>query len=195
MAKRKTKERESKTTNIVDYEKNILGQLDEKQLLFLDYYTKGIECKKAMELAGYSPSYIKKTHKHFLEGRLIQMALAELNSDVPLLKIKMQNEAIKDFWLNTMKNTSITMQNRLKASENLAKANGMFTTQVEINGNVQHNLNNNTQSYEALSTEQLLKLIEATEDKEEENKIEEVEFEEIDKEEEEETNIFVKEND
>lgn len=176
---RKTKERETKTTNIVDYEKNILSQLDEKQLLFLDYYTKGIECKKAMELAGYSPSYIKKTHKHFLEGRLIQMALAELNSDIPLLKIKMQNEAIKDFWLNTMKNTSITMQNRLKASENLAKANGMFTTQVEINGNVQHNLNNNTQSYEALSTEQLLKLIEATEEEEEEDNIEEVEFEEV----------------
>ena len=190
---RKTKERETKTTNIVDYEKNILCQLDEKQLLFLDYYTRGIECKKAMELAGYSPSYIKKTHKHFLEGRLIQMALAELNSDIPLLKIKMQNEAIKDFWLNTMKNTSITMQNRLKASENLAKANNMFTTQVEISGNVQHNLNNNTQSYEALSTEQLLKLIEATEDKEEEN-IEEVEFEEVN-EEEEETNILVKEND
>ena len=178
MAKRKTKERETKTTNIVDYEKNILSQLDEKQLLFLDYYTKGIECKKAMELAGYSPSYIKKTHKHFLEGRLIQMALAELNSDVPLLKIKMQNEAIKDFWLNTMKNTSITMQNRLKASENLAKANGMFTTQVEINGSVQHNLNNNQQSYEALSTEQLLKLIEATEEEEEDN-VEDVEFEEI----------------
>ena len=193
MAKKKTKEKEIKTTNIVDYEKNILSQLDEKQLLFLDYYTKGVECKKAMELAGYSPSYIAKTHKKFLEGRLIQMALAELNSDIPVLKIKMQNEAIKDFWLNTMKNSNISMQNRLKASENLAKANGMFTTQVEINGNVQHNLNNNTQSYEALSTEDLLKLIEATEDKEED--IEEVEYEEINEDKEEETNILVKEND
>ena len=191
MAKKKTKEKEIKTTNIVDYEKNILSQLDEKQLLFLDYYTKGVECKKAMELAGYSPSYIAKTHKKFLEGRLIQMALAELNSDIPVLKIKMQNEAIKDFWLNTMKNSNISMQNRLKASENLAKANGMFTTQVEINGSVQHNLNNNTQSYEALSTEDLLKLIEATEDKED---IEEVEFEEVNEEEVKE-NILVKEND
>ena len=192
MAKKKTKEKEIKTTNIVDYEKNILSQLDEKQLLFLDYYTKGVECKKAMELAGYSPSYIAKTHKKFLEGRLIQMALAELNSDIPVLKLKMQNESIKDFWLNTMKNSNISMQNRLKASENLAKANGMFTTQVEINGSVQHNLNNNTQSYEALSTEDLLKLIEITEDKEEDKEVEEVEFEEVN---EEETNILVKEND
>lgn len=186
-----------KRKNQYDYDEPILPQLDEKQLTFLEYYTKGVPVKEAMEKAGYASSYIRQKHTNFLETRIIQLALIELQSDSQVTTIKAQNEAIKQFWLNVMNNKDgrCKMSDRIKASENLARVNGLFVNKVEITGNVEHNLNNNQQSYEALSTEQLLKLIEATEDKEEENKIEEVEFEEIDKEEEEETNIFVKEND
>lgn len=184
-----------KRKNQYDYDEPILPQLDEKQLTFLEYYTKGVPVKEAMKKAGYADSYIRQKHTNFLETRIIQLALIELQADTQMTTIQAQNEAIKQFWLNVMNNKDgrAKMQDRLKASENLARVNGLFVQKVEISGNVEHNLNNNTQSYEALSTEQLLKLIEATEDKEEEN-IEEVEFEEVN-EEEEETNILVKEND
>ena len=182
--------------NQYNFDEPILPQLDEKQLTFLEYYTKGIPVKDAMKKAGYADSYIRQKHTNFLETRIIQLALIELQSDTQMATIQAQNEAIKQFWLNVMNNKDgrAKMSDRLKASENLARVNGLFVNKVEISGNVEHNLNNNQQSYEALSTDQLLKLIEATEDKEEENNIEEVEFEEVNEEEEKE-NILVKEND
>ena len=185
-----------KWRNQYNYDEPILPQLDEKQLTFLEYYTKGIPVKDAMKKAGYADSYIRQKHTNFLETRIIQLALIELQEDTQIATIQAQNDAIKQFWLNVMNNKDgrCKMSDRIRASENLARVNGLFIQKVEISGNVEHNLNNQ-QSYEALSTEQLLKLIEATEDKEEENiEVEEVEFEEIN-EENEETNILVKEND
>ena len=186
-----------KWRNQYNYDEPILPQLDEKQLTFIEYYTKGVPVKDAMRKAGYAESYIRQKHTNFLETRIIQLALIELQEDTQIATIQAQNEAIKQFWLNVMNNKDgrAKMSDRIKASENLARVNGLFVNKVEITGNVEHNLNNNQQSYEALSTEQLLQLIEATEeDKEEEDNIKEVEFEEV-KEEEEETNILVKEND
>ena len=172
-----------KWRNQYNYDEPILPQLDEKQLTFLEYYTKGVPVKDAMKKAGYADSYIRQKHTNFLETRIIQLALIELQEDTQIATIQAQNEAIKQFWLNVMNNKDgrAKMSDRLKASENLARVNGLFVNKVEITGNVEHNLNNNQQSYEALSTEQLLKLIEATEDKEKEDNIEveEVEFEEI----------------
>ena len=184
-----------KRKNQYDYDEPILPQLDEKQLTFLEYYTKGIPVKEAMKKAGYADSYIRQKHTNFLETRINQLALNELQSDSQVTTIKSQNEAIKQFWLNVMNNKDgrCKMSDRIKASENLARVNGLFVQKVEISGDIQHNLNNNQQSYEALSTEQLLQLIEATENKEEDN-IEEVVFEEVNEEEEKE-NILVKEND
>lgn len=182
-----------KWRNQYNYDEPILPQLDEKQLTFIEYYTKGVPVKDAMKKAGYADSYIRQKHTNFLETRIIQLALIELQEDTQIATIQAQNEAIKQFWLNVMNNKDgrAKMSDRIKASENLARVNGLFVNKVEISGNVEHNLNNQ-QSYEALSTDQLLALIEATEDKEEEE-IEEVEFEEVN--EEEETNILVKEND
>ena len=177
------------------WDEPILPQLEDRQLKFLEHFTKGIDCKEAMRLAGYSNSYIVKKHRMFLESRVIQLALIEMQQtdEDRLLTLRAQNEAIKQFWLNVMTNKTgnCKMADRLKASENLARVNGLFVEKVEINGSVQHNLNNNQQSYEALSTEDLLKLIEATKEED----IEEVEFEEVNEDNEEETNILVKEND
>ena len=165
------------------WDEPILPQLEEKQLKFLEHFTKGIDCKEAMRLAGYSNSYIVKKHRMFLESRVIQLALIEMQQteEDRLLTLRAQNEAIKQFWVNVMNNKTgnCKMADRLKASENLARVNGLFVEKVEISGNVQHNLNNE-QSYEKLTTEQLLALIEATDEKKkEENNIEEVEFEEV----------------
>lgn len=170
------------------WDEPILPQLEEKQLKFLEHFTKGIDCKEAMRLAGYSNSYIVKKHRMFLESRVIQLALIEMQQteEDRLLTLRAQNEAIKQFWVNVMNNKTgnCKMADRLKASENLARVNGLFVEKVEISGNVQHNLNNE-QSYEKLTTEQLLALIEATDEKKkEENNIEEVEFEEIENKEE-----------
>ena len=182
---------QKKWRNQYNYDEPILPQLDEKQLCFIEYYTRGVPVKEAMKKAGYADSYIRQKHTNFLETRIIQLALIELQSDSQVTTIKAQNEAIKQFWLNVMNNKDgrCKMSDRIKASENLARVNGLFVNKVEISGNVEHNLNNNQQSYEALSTEDLLKLIEATEDKEEED-IEEVEFEEVNEDKKEE-NILV----
>ena len=60
------------------WDEPILPQLEEKQLKFLEHFTKGIDCKEAMRLAGYSNSYIVKKHRMFLESRVIQLALIEM---------------------------------------------------------------------------------------------------------------------
>ena len=48
---------------------------------------------------------------------------------------------VKEFWTTTMRNPNVEMKDRLKSSENLAKASGEFMEKVEHSGNIGTTIN------------------------------------------------------
>ena len=101
------------------------------QLKLVATYYVGEACgnaEKAAVLAGYSPKYARGNAYKLVARKDVQEYIKYLNS---LSELNPQKHIatiteIQWFWTNTMYNTSEPTKNRLRASELLAKAKGMF---------------------------------------------------------------------
>ena len=89
--------------------------------------------EKSVIKAGYSPRYARGNAHKIVARRDVQEYIAYLrflrenDPASPALHIATINE-IQSFWTNVMNSTREKTTDRLKASEYLAKAQGMFNT-------------------------------------------------------------------
>ena len=101
---------------------------DRQQQVVLNYKANGGNMK-AMIDAGYSETYADRNSKYLLGiiGEEIKTQQNEIKSD----KIKSVTE-IQEWWSGVMDDANENMNNRIKCSELLAKAQGAFIERVEV---------------------------------------------------------------
>ena len=110
-------------------------------------------CKKDSTAESNSTKLLQREHvKRYIEAKNDRLS----NSKIATI------DQVKEFWTNVLLDKNETMQNRLRASEFLAKTYGQFITKTEskVKTEVTGNINN---PMENLTEEQLLSLIKATE--------------------------------
>lgn len=79
----------------------------------------------SMIAAGYSPKYARGNASNLIANNSIQAYIAEINAKTESEMIATIKD-IKRFWSDVMNDEDEIMKNRLRASELLAKAGGMF---------------------------------------------------------------------
>lgn len=124
-----------------------------RQKLFCEYY---VACGNATESAikaGYSKRTARSIGQRLLQNVDIQNYIKELNEKNRTERMADMQE-IKEFWTSTLRDKKAKMQDRIKASELLAKTEGAFLEKVEIKGEI---TNNNP--FNNLTTEELRQLI------------------------------------
>lgn len=90
--------------------------------------------EKSVVKAGYSPKYARGNANKIVARRDVQEYIAylrylqETNPTNPALHIATINE-IQGFWTNVMNSAHEATKDRLRASEYLAKAQGMFNSE------------------------------------------------------------------
>lgn len=98
-----------------------------KQKLFCEYYLG--ECAGNAEQsaikAGYSAKCARSTGYKLLQIAEIKQYIAEKSAEIETNNIASIQE-IQEFWTNIMQDEDELIKNRLRASELLAKAKGMF---------------------------------------------------------------------
>lgn len=106
--------------------------ITEKQRAFCEEYIKnGGNVYKACISAGYTPKYANGKGYTLLRNVQVKAYLEKLMKKVDKTKVK-SIEEIQEFWGKVMDDEEAKMQDRLKASENLAKVYGAF---ININKN------------------------------------------------------------
>lgn len=98
-----------------------------RQQLFCEYYLG--ECagnaEQAALKAGYSAKCARQTGYKLLQNVQIQQYIAQKSSEVVTDNI-LNIQQIQEFWSNIIQDEDEPTKNRLRASELLAKAKGMF---------------------------------------------------------------------
>lgn len=101
-----------------------------KELKFCEYYLG--ECQGNAEQsaikAGYSPKCARQTGYKLLQRVHIQQYIKEKSSQIATNNIASIQE-IQEFWSSVIRDEDEPMKNRLRASEFLAKAKGMFNSE------------------------------------------------------------------
>jgi len=105
-------------------------KLTEKQQRFVDYYLTSGNAEDAAKKAGYNA---RGNTTKLLQNTTIQKAIEERNKSIVNDRIANMEE-VKQFWTNTMRNGEAELNDRLKASEYIAKTNGAFINKQEISG-------------------------------------------------------------
>ena len=106
--------------------------LTPKQKAFCEYYAaNGGNGTQAAIDAGYSEETATQIASQNLTKVDIQEYIAELANPIENKRIANANE-IKEFWTSVMREDAEKMNDRLKASELLAKSGGMFIERVEV---------------------------------------------------------------
>lgn len=122
---------------------------DRQQQVILNYKANGGNMKKAMIDAGYSETYADRNSKYLLGiiGEEIKTQQKEIKSD----KIKTITE-IQEWWSGVMDDAEEDMAQRIKCSDLLAKSQGAYVENVNINGNINNPM-------QGLTTEELRKIV------------------------------------
>lgn len=127
-----------------------MGKSDDRQKqVVLNYKANGGNMKQAMIDAGYSETYADRNSRYLMG--IIGEQIREQQAEITSQKIKSITE-IQEWWSDNMANIENDMKDRIKCSELLAKSQGAFVEQVNVNGNV-----NNPMA--GLTTEELKKLV------------------------------------
>ena len=112
-------------------------KLTQKQKNFIEFYLQTFNATESARRAGY------KCKNDATYRAIGAENLAKLSEFIePRIKEVDDNkiaktEEIKRFWTSTMRNVDMLMMHRIKASELLAKANGLFIEKVEVNTSLQ----------------------------------------------------------
>lgn len=126
-----------------------MAKLNRREQAKLNYMQNGGNMKKAMIDAGYSESYADKNAQYLwgIIGNEIQAQQNEIKTE----QIKSVQQ-IQEQWSAWMDSEKLTMTERIRVSELLAKSQGGFVDNVNIRGNINNPL-------AGLSTEELKKLV------------------------------------
>lgn len=109
--------------------------LNARQKAFCEYYVASGNATESAVKAGYSEKYAGQNSDKLLKNTNIQIYIEELNKKVKDKRIADITE-VKEFWTDVLRNNDAKMQDRLKASEYIAKTNGAFLDKVEVKGEV-----------------------------------------------------------
>lgn len=136
------------------YGKAVNGMADKlsrKEQTIVNYKANGGNMKKAMIDAGYSETYADRNSKYLLG--IIGEQIKSEQEGIKAEGIKTVAE-IQQWWSKKMDDPKVADKDKIRCSENLARSQGGFVDNVQLNGQ----LNNNP--YSGLTTEELKKLIE-----------------------------------
>lgn len=127
--------------------------LNARQKAFCEYYVASGNAAESAKKAGYSEKYAGQNSDKLLKNTNIQIYIEELNKKVKDKRIADITE-VKEFWTDVLRNNDAKMQDRLKASEYIAKTNGAFLDKVEVKGEVKTD-----NPLSGFTTEELRKII------------------------------------
>lgn len=127
--------------------------LNARQKAFCEYYVASGNATESARKAGYSESYAMNRIHELMKSVGICGYIEELNKEIKDKRIADMTE-VKEFWTNILRNSDAKMQDRLKASEYIAKTNGAFLDKVEVKGEVKTD-----NPFSGLTTEELKKVV------------------------------------
>lgn len=128
-------------------------KLNARQKAFCEFYVASGNATESAVKAGYSKRTARSIGQRLLTNVDIQSYIEGLNKKIKDNRIADIKE-VKEFWTEVLRNGNVKMQDRLKASEYIAKTNGAFLEKVEVKGEI--NTNN---PFSGLTTEELKKII------------------------------------
>ena len=128
-------------------------KLNARQKAFCEYFVASGNATESARKAGYSESYAMNRIHELMKSVGICGYIEELNKEVKDKRIADMTE-VKEFWTNILRNSDAKMQDRLKASEYIAKTNGAFLDKVEVKGEVKTD-----NPFSGLTTEELKKVV------------------------------------
>ena len=110
--------------------------MTDKQKAWIDYYKQGKSVTEAAKLAGYKAKDDNCFSSIGSENlRKLAKYIQDRESVLESPRIAGMEE-INEFWTKVMRDEHAETKDRLKASEYRAKAAGMFTERVEVNGQI-----------------------------------------------------------
>lgn len=127
--------------------------INARQKAFCEYFVASGNATESAVKAGYSEKYAGQNSDKLLKNTNIQIYIEELNKKVKDKRIADITE-VKEFWTDVLRNNDAKMQDRLKASEYIAKTNGAFLDKVEVKGEVKTD-----NPLSGLTTDELKKVI------------------------------------
>lgn len=111
-------------------------KLTKKQQRFVDYYIKyNGDGNKAAIAAGYSENSARFIASENLTKPHIVAAIDEINEEIRSERIADMQE-VSEFWSDIMRDDSVHVGQRLKASEYIAKTNAAFIDRVDTNEDI-----------------------------------------------------------
>ncbi len=99
--------------------------LTSRQRKFCEHYASDPCATRAAKSAGYSPKTAYAIGQENLKKPEIQESIKRIQEDADTARIA-QIDEVKAFWSETMRDTEMRMEHRLRASELLCKSGGGF---------------------------------------------------------------------
>lgn len=131
-----------------------MSKLTIKQKKFADEYIISGNIYQSMLSAGYSENYAKSDGCKILENPSVKNYIEERTKEAELPKIASMQE-IHEFWANMVRDENARPNDRLKASELIAKTQGAFLDKVEVTGTIEQ------RPYEELSASDIREYLNA----------------------------------
>ena len=110
--------------------------MNDRQRQFCQYYARSPNATEAAKLAGYSQKSAYSIGQENLKKPEIQEYIRELQAEAEADRIAEISE-VKAFWTATMRDDGERIENRLRASELLAKSAGEFLQKVEVSAEIE----------------------------------------------------------
>ena len=112
------------------------SKLTQRQKMFADEYIICGNAEAAAKKAGYNS---RGNTTKLLQNTNIKNYINEVNNTIHGSKIATMQE-VREFWAETMRDLKGDKKDRLKASEYIAKTNGAFIEQHNIQGSISVNI-------------------------------------------------------
>lgn len=109
--------------------------LNARQKAFCEYYVASGNATESAKKAGYSERTARSIGQRMLTNVDIQNYIKQLNIKLENNRIADMTE-VKEFWTGILRDSEQRMQDRIKASEYIAKTNGAFLEKLEVKGNI-----------------------------------------------------------
>lgn len=134
-------------------------KLNARDKKFADEYIRTGKIIESAIKAGFAESTARDRAAEWLNPNSKSAKLSvleyinEINKKIEKEKIADAKE-IQEFWTKTFRDEEVEMKDRIKASELLARVQGMFIEKINLTGNIKTN-----NPFDGLSVEELRKLI------------------------------------
>ena len=112
-----------------------MNNLTVKQKAFCDYYLMSGNATQSAIKAGYSEASAYSTaHSNLKKPEIIEY-LQSFQDRTDDKRVADMNE-VQAFWANTMRNEEFKIEDRLRASDLIARSNGAYLDKVENTGDI-----------------------------------------------------------